>query len=62
LHRHVPMNLGSGERALSLDDIAAKFRANAALRLPAERVEAILQGFLMADDATPVRELSRLLG
>jgi len=62
LHRHVPMNLGSGDRALSLDDIAAKFRANAALRLPAERVEATLQGFLAADDATPVRELARLLG
>lgn len=61
LRRNVPVNLGSGERALNLDDIVAKFRANAGRRLPAERVEAILQAVLSARTETPVRDVARLL-
>lgn len=61
LSRRVPMNLGSGERALGLADIEAKFRGNAGIGLPAERVEAILQALLGARPDTPVRDIARVL-
>lgn len=62
LHEEVPVNLGSGERALGREDIVAKFTANAGLTLPDARVERILDAFLSAGPATPVRDLAKLLG
>lgn len=61
LREHVPMNLGSGERALNLDDIVGKFRANASLTLPAGKVQVVLDTLLSADARTPVRALTRAL-
>lgn len=61
LHQNIPMNLGSGERALSLDDIAVKFRANVGLVLPESRVSNILGTMLALQPKTPVRELLRIL-
>jgi 2-methylcitrate dehydratase PrpD len=62
LRAHVPMNLGSGERALSLDDIVGKFRGNAGLRLSTSRVDAVLDALLSATPGTPVRDVTRVLG
>jgi 2-methylcitrate dehydratase PrpD len=61
VHHHIPINLGSGERAMTLDDIAAKFRANAALTLPDERVEAVLDVLLNTTSDTPIREVAHAL-
>ncbi|OZI31543.1 2-methylcitrate dehydratase [Bordetella genomosp. 10] len=61
LHQHIPMNLGSGARALSLADIAGKFRANAGLVLPPPRAQAVLDTLLAAEFDTPVRALARAL-
>jgi 2-methylcitrate dehydratase PrpD len=61
LRRDIPMNLGSGERALSLDDIAMKFRGNAALVLPEARVQSILDAMLSVQPDTPVRQVARTL-
>ncbi|ALM84907.1 MmgE/PrpD family protein [Bordetella sp. N] len=61
LHQHVPMNLGSGARALTLDDIAGKFRANASLTLPKNRTQAVLDRLLEAGLDTPVRTLAKVL-
>jgi 2-methylcitrate dehydratase PrpD len=57
----IPMNLGSGERALELNDIAAKFRANAGIGLPQSRVDTVLDTLLAARLDTPVRALARAL-
>jgi 2-methylcitrate dehydratase PrpD len=62
LRAHVPMNLGSGERALSLDEIVGKFRGNAGLRLPAQGVDTVLDALLSATPETPVRDVMRALG
>lgn len=62
LHEAVPINLGSGERALSQADIVAKFSANANLTLPTVRTALILDAFLSADASTPVRDMMKLLG
>jgi hypothetical protein len=56
------MNLGSGERALSLDEIVGKFRGNAGLRLPAQGVDTVLDALLSATPETPVRDVMRALG
>ncbi len=61
VHHHIPMNLGSGQRALALDDIAVKFRANAALVLTEARTQAVLDTLLSAQADTPVREITRAL-
>lgn len=61
LARRVPMNLGSGERALSLADIEAKFRGNAGIGLSAERVDAVLRALLSATPDTPVRSITQAL-
>ncbi|SDR48195.1 2-methylcitrate dehydratase PrpD [Paraburkholderia fungorum] len=57
----VPINLGSGERALSLTEIVAKFRGNASIGLPASRVDAALDTLLGASRDTPVRSITRAL-
>lgn len=62
IRRHVTMNLGSGERVLSLEDIVAKFRGNVGIVQPAARVEAILDVLLSARPDTPVRAIAQALG
>lgn len=62
LRRSVPVNLGSGERALNLEAIVEKFRANAGLTLPKPEVEATLETLLSAGSDTPVRDVMRVLG
>jgi len=61
VYHDIPMNLGSGERALERDDIVAKFRANAALTLPQARVDAVLDTLLNARADTPARDIARAL-
>ncbi|ARP86552.1 MmgE/PrpD family protein [Bordetella genomosp. 9] len=61
VHHHIPMNLGSGERALDLDDILAKFRGNTALVLSESRTQQVLDALLSARPDTPVREIARAL-
>jgi len=58
---HIAVNLGSGERALTVDDIAAKFRGTAGLSLPADRVDALLE-VLLAPGRRSVRAITQLLG
>jgi 2-methylcitrate dehydratase PrpD len=58
--QHVAVNLGSGERALTVDDIAAKFRGTAGLSLPADRVDALLE-VLLAPGRRSVRAITQLL-
>lgn len=62
LRRSVPVNLGSGERALNLEAIVDKFRANAAQTLPKAEVEIVLETLLSAGHDTPVRDVARVLG
>ncbi|WP_025597716.1 MmgE/PrpD family protein [Burkholderia sp. WSM2230] len=62
LRAHVPVNLGSGERALSLDDIVGKFRGNAQLSVSGARVDAVLDALLSATPDTPVRAITCVLG
>ena len=61
MHHDIPINLGSGERALTLDDIAMKFRGNAALVLPGPRVQSMLDAMLSVQADTPVRQVARML-
>lgn len=61
LREAVPINLGSGDRALRQADIVDKFRANAGLTLPEVRTTLILDAFLSAEPSTPVRDLTKLL-
>ncbi|CAB3827484.1 MULTISPECIES: MmgE/PrpD family protein [Achromobacter] len=62
VREEVPVNLGSGDRALGQEDIVEKFKANAGLTLPPMRTMLILDAFLSADASTPVRDLAKLLG
>lgn len=57
----IPINLGSGERAFGLEDILAKFRANAGIGLSQSKVDVILETLLSAQADTPVRALARVL-
>lgn len=59
LRRSVPINLGSGERALNLEAIVDKFRANAGLMLAREDVDAVLETLLSACHDTPARDVAR---
>ncbi|MCD6076303.1 MAG: 2-methylcitrate dehydratase [Ramlibacter sp.] len=59
--RRIPVNLGSGERALSRDDIIAKFQGTAGVVLPASRVGRLLDALLSAQRDTPVRKIAELL-
>lgn len=61
LRRSVPVNLGSGERALNLEAIVAKFRANAGLTLARPEVDAVLETLLSASSDTPVQDVARVL-
>jgi 2-methylcitrate dehydratase PrpD len=60
LHRHVPINKGAGPRALSAQDIEAKFLANATLRLDTSRTQSALEA-VMSGGAGPVRSLLQIL-
>jgi len=62
LRAQVPVNLGSGARALSLDDIVSKFRGNAGTGLSEGHADAVLDALLSATPDTPVRAITRLLG
>ena len=46
LRHHEPVNRGAGERALSGDDISKKYRENAAMALPARRIEQVRDAVL----------------
>ena len=61
LERDEPINRGSPERPLSDDDVAAKFRRNAAAVLPDEQVEALRAAVSGIDAAPSVRELAARL-
>lgn len=61
LSAQIPMNLGSGARALTLEQILEKFRGNAALTLSAPQIERVLETFLGLRTHTPVREVARAL-
>jgi 2-methylcitrate dehydratase PrpD len=57
---HVPVNLGSGERALGEDEIAQKFRGTAGLVLSRDKVETLLD-VLMSPGTRKVRAIARML-
>jgi 2-methylcitrate dehydratase PrpD len=59
--RRVPVNLGSGERALTRDEIIAKFQGTAGVVLPAPRLGRLLDALLSAQPDTPVRRIAELL-
>ena len=59
--RRVPVNLGSGERALTRDDIVAKFQGTAGIVLPTLRVGKVLDALLSAGPSTPVRRITETL-
>ena len=60
LHRHVPINKGAGPRALSAQDIKAKFLANATLRLDERHAQSALDA-VMSGGAGSVRSLMQIL-
>ena len=62
LTRRVPVNLGSGERALTREDIVTKFKGTAGIVLAPTRLDAVLGALLEARPDTPVRAITRLLG
>jgi 2-methylcitrate dehydratase PrpD len=61
LTRRVPVNLGSGERALSRDEIVAKFHGTTQIVLPAARIAKVLDTVLSASPSTPVRTITETL-
>lgn len=61
LTRRVPINLGSGERALSLEEIITKFQGTAGIVLPAPRMARVLDALLSAGPDTPVRKITESL-
>jgi 2-methylcitrate dehydratase PrpD len=60
LTNDVPVNLGSGDRALTGEAIAVKFRGTAGLTLPESQVEQLLQ-VLLAPGRRKVRAITQLL-
>lgn len=60
--RRIPVNLGSGERALSREDIVDKFRGTAGVTLSPQRVDQVLDILLSASHDTPVRTITAALG
>lgn len=62
LSRRIPVNLGSGVRALSRADIVGKFRGTAGLTLSPQRVDQVLDVLLSASHDTPVRTITAVLG
>jgi len=61
LTRRVPVNLGSGERSLSREEIIAKFQGTAGIVLPAPRMARVLDALLSAGPDTPVRKIAETL-
>jgi len=61
VHAGVPINLGSGERALAVEDIVAKFRGNAGIGQKEPHVNAVLDALLSATPDTRVRAITTLL-
>lgn len=60
LTRHVRVNSGAGDRAMSADAVAAKFLASASLAVPASKAEAVLDA-VMRLESVSARELGALL-
>ncbi len=60
LSRHVPVNSGAGERALSPEQVAAKFMASASLAVSTEQAVSIRDAVMRLEDIS-VRELMALL-
>jgi 2-methylcitrate dehydratase PrpD len=61
IRKEVPNNLGSGERALTREDIIAKFRGNVGMTRPLDEVDTVLQTLFEASANTPVRDVTRFL-
>lgn len=57
----IPVNLGSGERALTRDDIVTKFHGTAGIALSAEHATRVVNMLLDASPETPVRKLMAML-
>lgn len=60
LSRHVKVNKGAGERALSAQDIAAKFLSNASMHVPEAQALQILE-LVTRSQSRPVREIMAAL-
>jgi hypothetical protein len=60
LFRHVRVNSGAGDRALTLDQVSAKFAGSASLAVGKEQAEAIRDVVLDIENRT-VRELAGAL-
>lgn len=60
LSRHVPVNSGAGERAMSAEAVAGKFMASASLAIAEDRATRIRDAVMDLEN-TPVRELMALL-
>jgi 2-methylcitrate dehydratase PrpD len=60
LRRHVRVNSGAGERAMSRDAVAAKFMASATMTIPAAQAERIRDAVL-ALETVPAADLMALL-
>lgn len=61
LRHREQVNRGAGGRPLSADDIRAKFERNAALRLPADRVQQIAEGVLALDRCADLADFAPML-
>lgn len=62
LTRRVPVNLGSGARALTREDIVTKFNGTAGTVLTPARAQQVLGALLDARPDTPVRAITAVLG
>ena len=60
LRHHEPVNRGAGERALTGDEISKKYRDNAAMALPARRIEQVREAILGIETLS-ARELMAVL-
>ena len=60
LTRHVRVNSGAGERAMDVDQVAAKFLASASLAIPADQA-ARIRDAVLALESTSARDLMALL-
>lgn len=61
LASRIPVNLGSGERALTRDDIVTKFHGTAGIVMPRERAAKVVDALLDAAPETPVRTMVEML-
>ena len=60
LHRHVRVNSGAGERAMSAEQVKAKFMASASLEIDAEQAARIVDAVLDLENVS-ARNLMALL-